>query len=423
MKHSTLLLIFYLFSISLCAQEKIPIRLEKSGIYTIPCEVNGLKLRFVFDTGASEVHLSLLDAAFMLKNGYLSEDDFIGTGSYELADGSISENALVNIREIKIGNLCLNNVVAAISSNTNASLLLGQSAIQKMGKYTFDGNYLIIHNSNSSSSSIFNTEDKRENERELKDNTILGNERRVQINVNGVKFNMIYVEKGSFTMGAISDDNYDHREHPSHKVHLTRSYYIGETEVTQALWESVMGNNPSVHKGNNMPADRISWNDCQSFISKLNKLTGKSFRLPTEAEWEYAAKGGNKSKGYIYSGSNNLDDVGWYIVNSGDKIGEDNHFDAIFKPENNYQTHEVKKKKPNELGIYDMSGNVSEWCEDGYSDYQSDTQYDPKGISSKDTKVEKGGSYSSKSRHCKNTFRVGFESKHNLCGFRLVMDE
>ena len=128
------------------AQERIPMKLEKSGIYTIPCEVNGLKLSFVFDTGASVVHISLIEAAFMLKNGYINENDFIGTGNYIMADGSIAENALINLKSIKIGNTTIDNVTACVSSNINASLLLGQSAIQKLGKYAIDGNYLVLYN-------------------------------------------------------------------------------------------------------------------------------------------------------------------------------------------------------------------------------------------------------------------------------------
>lgn len=126
------------------AQERIPMTLEESGIYTIPCEVNGLKLRFVFDTGASEVHLSLIEAAFMLKNGYITKNDFIGTGEYSMADGSIAENSIVNLKEIKIGNVVIKNVTACISSNVKASLLLGQSAIRKLGPYRVNGDFLIL---------------------------------------------------------------------------------------------------------------------------------------------------------------------------------------------------------------------------------------------------------------------------------------
>lgn len=135
-------------------------QLEESGIYTIPCEINGLRLRFVFDTGASDVHLSLLDAAFMLKNGYISKDDFVGVNTYSMADGTLSENATVILKEIKIGNLYIKNIKACISSKINASLLLGQSAIKKLGKYTIDGNFLILHNSVDSSNPFVSGEDE-----------------------------------------------------------------------------------------------------------------------------------------------------------------------------------------------------------------------------------------------------------------------
>lgn len=138
-----------LYLTNIFAQQRIPMQLEPSGIYTIPCEVNGLKLRFVFDTGASDVHLSLLDAAFMIKNGYIKEEDFIGKDSYSMADGSIAENAIVILKEIKIGNVIIHNVRACISKNMDAALLLGQSAINKIGKYTVDNNYLILQGQNS----------------------------------------------------------------------------------------------------------------------------------------------------------------------------------------------------------------------------------------------------------------------------------
>ncbi len=142
-------MIIGLCSNSLFAQERIQMTLDK-GVYNIPCEVNGLKLSFVFDTGASAVHISLIEAAFMLKNGYIKEDDFIGTGDYTMADGSIAENTLINLKTIKIGNRVINNVTACVSSNINASLLLGQSAIKRLGKYAIDGNFLILYNSNGS---------------------------------------------------------------------------------------------------------------------------------------------------------------------------------------------------------------------------------------------------------------------------------
>ena len=138
-------------------------------------------------------------------------------------------------------------------------------------------------------------------------------------------------------------------------------YYIGETEVTQALWQAVMGDNPSIFKGDNLPVEYVSWDECQTFISKLNSITGKNFRLPKESEWEYAAKGGFKSHGYTYSGSNTVEEVAWYDNNA--RSFGSNTADSS-RPD--YGPHPVKTKYPNELGIYDMSGNVFEWCEDFY---------------------------------------------------------
>ena len=185
--------------------------------------------------------------------------------------------------------------------------------------------------------------------------------------VNGVSFTMVAVQGGTYTMGATSEqgsDAYD-AEKPAHKVTVS-SFSIGQTEVTQELWQAVMGTNPSEFKGAKRPVENVSWDDCQEFIRKLNAKTGKSFRLPTEAEWEYSARGGSKSQGYKYSGSNSLSDVAWYYKNSYDKG----------KNSPDYGTHTVATKSPNELGIYDMSGNVWEWCQDRWYNYDgSATKY------------------------------------------------
>ena len=225
--------------------------------------------------------------------------------------------------------------------------------------------------------------------------------------VNGVSFNMIPVEGGTFTMGATPEQqDPEDDEKPTHQVTLS-SYYIGETEVTQALWTAVMGDNPSEFNGDNNPVEKVSWNDCQKFISKLNSFTGQKFRLPTEAEWEYAARGGNKSKGYQYSGSNNFDDVAWHGYNSVDK------------------THPVKTKQPNELGIYDMSGNVSEWCQDRYGSYSSGSQINPQGPSTGSYRVGRGGSWEFFARACRSARRgMGAPDYPDFCvGLRLVLSE
>ena len=192
--------------------------------------------------------------------------------------------------------------------------------------------------------------------------------------VNGVNFVMVSISGGTFQMG--SKTSYTDDDKPVHKVTLS-DFSIGQTEVTQELWEAVMGHNPSNFKGAKLPVEKVSWNYCQTFITKLNELTGQKFRLPTEAEWEFAARGGNNSMGYWYAGSNHLYCVAWSIGNS-DKT-----------------THEVATKYPNELGLYDMTGNVWEWCQDWYSDsyYSSSVQTNPKGPDSGSKRVCRGGSF------------------------------
>ena len=225
--------------------------------------------------------------------------------------------------------------------------------------------------------------------------------------VNGVSFDMVEVEGGTFTMGATAEQTgVFGDEKPTHQVTLP-SYYIGKTEVTQELWQAVMGSNPSNFTGKNLPVEKVSWDDCKTFIAKLNALTGKNFRLPTEAEWEFAARGGNKSRGYKYSGSNTLSDVAWYVDNSDNK------------------THPVAAKTPNELGIYDMSGNVLEWCNDWYSSsyYTSESQTNPTGPDSGSSRVRRGGSWN----YSENTCRVSYRGnntpsfRYNYLGLRLCL--
>ena len=223
---------------------------------------------------------------------------------------------------------------------------------------------------------------------------------------NGVLFDMEEVRGGTFRMGATSEQGSeaDSEEKPVHSVTLS-GYYIGKTEVTQALWKAVMGSNPSYFKGDNLPVECVSWNDCQEFIRKLNALTGQNFRLPTEAEWEFACRGGNNSRGYKYSGSNYIDNVAWYDGNSGDK------------------THPVATKLPNELGIYDMSGNVSEWCSDWYEKYSSGVQTNPKGPYDGSHRVIRNVGLYNNARVCCSSTRYGYtpDRRVNDLGLRLAL--
>ena len=237
---------------------------------------------------------------------------------------------------------------------------------------------------------------------------------KLDITVNGVTFTMVRVEGGTFTMGATAEQKgaFD-EEKPAHRVTLS-DYYIGQTEVTQALWEAVMGETPTSDGdqwtseyglGDNYPAYYISDDDVLSFISKLNSLTGRTFRMPTEAEWEYAARGGNKSKGYRYSGGNTLDNVGWYWDNS------------------DQTTHLVAQKAANELGLYDMSGNVWEWCSDWYGTYSSSSQTNPTGPSKGSCRVLRGGSWGPSATYCRVASR-GYNSpsiRYYNFGIRLAL--
>ncbi len=232
------------------------------------------------------------------------------------------------------------------------------------------------------------------------------------VTVNGVSFAMISVEGGLFEMGAQKVDpnqpNYDEdawdREAPVHLVTLS-DYYIGETEVTQELWQAVMGYNPSHFVGGQKPVEQVTWYDCKTFINRLNQLTGMNFRFPTEAEWEFAAKGGNESQGYKFSGSDDIKDVAWYSAEG-------------------KKTREVKTKLSNELGIYDMCGNVMEWCGDLFGDYNSNHQTNPTGPSHGTDYIVRGGCCLSDATYCRMTVRSFFNAGGESygIGFRLALE-
>ena len=234
--------------------------------------------------------------------------------------------------------------------------------------------------------------------------------------VDGERFRMVAVEGGTFTMGATAEQGTTYpesNEYPTHQVTLS-NYMIGETEVTQALWQAVMHNNPSDWGDVEGPVECVSWNDCQEFIAKLNELTGETFRLPTEAEWEFAARGGNKSQGWMYAGHELIYHVAWYKGNAYD-VGE-------ISPD--YGVHPVAMKSPNELGLYDMSGNVWEWCQDWYGSYSSEAQTNPQGPSSGTKRVYRGGAWGENASNCRtSTRRAGSPTLYfNALGLRLALE-
>ena len=254
--------------------------------------------------------------------------------------------------------------------------------------------------------------------------------------VNGVSFNMVYVQGGTFQMGAQNENpngaNYDSEafswEKPVHSVTLS-DYYIGETEVTQELWEAVMGTTVEQQRkkaeeyygfecdlygvGSTYPMYYISWDECQEFIKKLNQLTGKNFSLPTEAQWEYAARGGNKSRGYKYAGSDTIGEVAWYDVNACDGVGSSSP---------DYGTHRVGTKSANELGLYDMSGNVYEWCSDWDGDYSTSSQTNPTGPTTGSLRVLRGGCWIDGAQYCRVAYRHhnNPDYRNDGYGFRLA---
>ena len=232
------------------------------------------------------------------------------------------------------------------------------------------------------------------------------NETTISPVINNLIANMVEVEGGTFIMGGTpkQEENTNDDDKNTPEVTLS-SFSIGRYEVTQEEWEAVMGKSPSFFDGARLPKEYISWDDCQEFIQKLNAVTGMNFRLPTEAEWEFAARGGNKSKGFKYSGSDDLGEVAWYFENSGLK------------------THQVGTKSPNELGLYDMSGNVMEWCVGWYWECDPSSQTDSNGDASGNLRVVRGGSWDCIARNCLVFDRIpcGLDEENYNIGFRLAL--
>ena len=341
------------------------IKLEKEGrVYKTNCKVNGLKLLMFLDTGADQVTISALEAVFMLKNGYLSEKDILGNQYYQTASGDIKEGTKIILRTVEIGGVELRNVQATIVYSLEAPMLMGQSALSKLGNITIDykNNTLTINNNGKKGGATPATDADISKPK-------------------SIPSNMIFVEGGTFQMGnSFGKDD----EKPVHTV-LLNNFYIGKYEVTVGQYRQFVaatgyvttaeredwaglwnGTSWETRKGiswqydafgkkrptdeDNHPVIYLTWTDATKYCEWLSGASGKHYRLPTEAQWEYAAKGGQTSHSYVYSGSNNIEEVGWCFTNG------------------QGQTHAVGKKKPNELGIYDMTGNVLEYTADWYND-------------------------------------------------------
>lgn len=302
-------------------------------------------------------------------------------------------------------NVYLDGKLVGKSPNIFSEILVGKHSIKitKDGFADYEGEVLVLDNQQTSV--VGKLQKEQPAAEEVPDNKSL------TFLVQGVKFTLVKVQGGTFTMGATSEQGNDAEsdERPAQQVTLS-DYYIGQTEVTQALWTAVMGSNPSEFKGDSLPVTNVSWKDCQVFIEELNRLLsnqlgGKRFALPTEAQWEFAARGGMESKGYKYAGSNQLSALAWSESNS------------------NRSTHPVAQKQPNELGLYDMSGNVYEWCSDWYGDYSIAEKMNPKGPNRGSYRVIRGGAWCHNAGCCRVSYRANYlpTNKGNGIGFRLCL--
>lgn len=315
-------------------------------------------------------------------NGIVKTTLPIGQHSYMvICDGYESEEGTVKLKGSSPSNLqvALNKEILSTGKNestfTKEEQQTAQTDVTSLGESTSIQN--IAHQINSTTSSF--------------------TEERITIPIKeGVCIEMVKVEKGTISFGK------GIKGITKFVANVSNDYYIGKFEVTQALWQAVMGSNPAKNKGDNLPVEKVTWTECQDFIKKLNELTGKNFRLPTALEWVYAARGGSKSSGYKYSGSNKLSEVAWFDSNSKDK------------------THPVGTKMPNELGLYDMSGNVWEWCQD----LGKSTKKSSKSLHGA-SRILCGGSWSDNAKYCTSLYLdekpEGFYSIY--MGMRLALSE
>lgn len=417
--------IFLLICLSITvssASAQTVIKLEKKdGQYTTQCQVNGVKMKVAINTGGFEVGISQVEAKFMIKNGYIKKEDILKSKLYETASGEIAEGTEIILRKIDISGYVLTNIKALVVGSEGAPLLIGQNALARMGKISIDynNNTLIIPNG-----------PKKGTPTDINNIHNLSND----------KIELVHVQGGEFGMGS---DNADDEESPRHNV-VVNSFSIGKYEVTVGQFRSFIeatsyrttaetdGSATHFHNGkwdqvrhlnwqyNSAKFERspnedyepviyVSWYDAQRFCEWMTLQTGHKYRLPTEAEWEFAARGGAKTNNFKYSGSNDIEEVGWVTGNSGDRI------------------RNVGLKKPNELGLYDMTGNVIEYCQDWFDKnyYKYSPKNNPKGPETAKEKVAKGGGIFSTPSDSRNTDRHWDEpfSRCNYNGFRVVVED
>ena len=409
----------FLSGMAIAGYAQTVIKLEKDGnVYKTSCLVNGLKMKLYISTGSDDVSLSIVEARFMLKNGYLTKADFSsGREYFEMANGDIVEGTKVNIKTIDIGGIVLRNVKASVLHAYDGPVAMGQTALARLGKVTIDykTNTMIIDNGKKAGGA-----DNKKADADL--------------------IQLVHVDGGSFTMG---NDFAKDEEAPAHPVKV-KGFYMGKYEVTVAQFRTFVdatgytttaeteGNavfysqagrsirrginwkyntNGALHteEDENEPVLFTSWFDALRFCEWMSEKTGKHYRLPTEAEWEFAAKGGNKSKNTVYSGSSDIEEVGWYKGNSG------------------WNMHKVGMKRPNELGIYDMTGGMLEYCADWFEPnyYKYAEKENPRGPKEGKERVTRGGAIHNDAKDCRNTDRHWDEpySRCNYNGFRVAVDE
>ena len=415
---------------------------------TIPGQSDGTRIRFTFDDVSSATSSSMyIEGVFRLSDRTLTDVKYVGLSSE-------SGSKIVGVQSGIYVTFTFEGLKSMTSYSINASYIDQWSYITSSSKWQINSEFtpdnnttvtvsrktaliMLVLDCSSSLGSQFSTV-KTQATNFISKLAGYGNDSKfTAIDIDNVDIfdslsydEMVKVEGGTFTMGATAEQgsDYDSDELPTHQVTLS-DYYIGKYEVTQQLWEYVMSYSGTCADGSSMsayasdvwlgsdpsssygvgdyyPAYYVSYYDIVDiFLPRLNKITGRTYRLPTEAEWEFAARGGKQSKGYKYSGSDNIGDVAWYYENSGSK------------------THQVGTKEPNELGIYDMTGNVWEWCGDWYGSYSSSAQTNPTGPSSGSSRVLRGGSRGSDARYCRVSDRGNSapSNRYYSYGFRVVL--